>query len=234
MKILLVASSSLEIQPFLDHLEKEWERVSFSEYKRGEVHIYPLVAGHMPVFMTYAICKFANIKDIDRVILAGLGVATTRIFEIGQTVNVGRDIFGDVGIEESDGSFKDVFDIKMQDPNMYPFFKGQIFNEDIVNPLKYHVAKSITVNKFPGTFENIEAINKKYHAELITSNGGAFSYTCKMLDVKYLQIRTVYRYLEPSTIPNRDMDLAVNNLNAELIKLIDVLPHMKKKVNFLY
>lgn len=227
MRILLVASSTENIAPTLDHLEKSWERLSFSEYKKGSITIFPLVVGYAAIFMPYALAKFSDIETIDYVVYAGLAAGTTRIVEIGQTVNVGRDILGDVGIEESDKVFKDIFDLKIHDRTRFPFFKGEIFNEDIINPLKQRVVKNISVNTIPGTFESIEALNKKYHAEIVTTNGAAFAYSCKMLDVKYLQIRTIYRYLEPTTIRNREREFAVRNLNLETLSLIEELSYLK-------
>lgn len=229
MRILLVSSSTENITPTLEHLEKNWERISFSEYSNGKAHVFPLVVGYASVFMPYALAKFSNIGNIDYVVYAGLAAGTTRIVEIGQTVNVGRDILGDVGIEESDASFKDLFDLNIHDRTRFPFFKGEIFNEDIINPLKHRVVKNISVNCIPGTFESIEALNKKYHAEIVTTNGAAFAYTCKMLDVDYLQLRTIYRYLEPSTIRNREKEFAIRNLNISIMELIEELTYMKSK-----
>lgn len=229
MRILLVASSTENIAPSLDHLEKTWERVNFSEYQSGKTTIFPMVAGYASIFMPYALAKFNEIETIDYVVYAGLAAGTTRIVEIGQTVNVGRDILGDVGIEESDKEFKDLFDLKIHDRTRFPFFKGEIFNEDIINPLKQRVVKNISVNTIPGTFETIEALNKKYHAEIVTTNGAAFAYACKMLDAKYLQIRTIYRYLEPTTIRNREREFAVRNLNIEILSLIEELSYLKSE-----
>lgn len=228
MKILLVASSTKVLQPTLDHLDKEWEKISFSEYSKGEFTIFPLVTGFAPIFMPYALAKFSKMGEIDKVIYIGLAAATTRILEIGQTVNVGRDIIGDVGIEESDGKFQDMFNLKEHDPTKFPFFRGEIFNEDIINPLKLRVVKAISVNKIPGTFERIEELEKKYHAEIVTHNGAAFAYSCKMLDVEYLQLRTIYQYLEPTTIGNRDKEEAILKLNIEVLNLLKHLPLQKK------
>lgn len=221
MKVLLVASTTAEIKPFLDHMDKTWEKVSFTEYKKNNMTVFPLVTGNTQFFMTYAMCKFPGIEHIDKAINVGLAVSTTRILDIGETVNVGRDIFGDIGMEESDGNFLDMFDLKYLDSNRYPFFKAELFNEDITNPLKHRVVKSLSVNTFPGTFESIEKLNKKYHAEIVSTNGAAFAYTCRMLDVKYLQYRTIQRYLEPNTHPERDQDLAILELNKEIIKILE-------------
>ena len=229
MRILLVSSSTENIAPTLEYLEKNWERDSFSEYSKGKTTVFPLVVGYASMFMPYALAKFSDIESIDYVIYAGLAAGTTRIVEIGQTVNVGRDILGDVGLEESEGTFKDIFDLKLHDRTRFPFFKGEIFNEDIINPLKQRVVKNISVNTIPGTFESIEALNKKYHAEIVTTNGAAFSYACKMLDVEYLQLRTVYRYLEPTTIRNREKEFALRNLNVAVMELIEELTYMKSK-----
>lgn len=191
-----------------------------------------MITGYAPTFVPYAISKFNGIKEIDYVIQAGLCAGTTRIVEIGQTVNVGRDIFGDIGIDGSDGKFQDMFDLNLHDKNRFPFFKGEIFNEEIINPLKQRVVKAISVNKIPGTFEGIEEINKKYHAEILVTDGAAMAYSCKMLDVDYLQIRTVYRYLEPTTIIDREKEFAIEELNKEVLKLLDHLSFTKKEKNF--
>ncbi|GLR15402.1 nucleoside phosphorylase-I family protein [Portibacter lacus] len=231
MRILIVSSSGEEINPTLEYMDENWEKISFSEYKKGNLTVFPLVTGYASIFMPYALAKFHGIEDIDYAIFAGLAAGTTRIVEIGQTVNVGRDILGDVGIEESDGTFKDLFKLKFHEPTRFPFFKGEIFNEDIINPLKLRVVKNISVNTIPGTFETIEEINKRYHAEIVTTNGAAFAYSCRMLDVKYLQLRTIYRYLEPTTIINREKEFAIRNLNKELMKLIEELNYLSRGIS---
>ncbi|WP_235298924.1 nucleoside phosphorylase-I family protein [Portibacter marinus] len=228
MKILLVSSSGEEINPALEIMDETWERVSFSEYRNGNLQVFPLVVGYAGIFMPYALAKFNGIENIDYAVFAGLAAGTTRIVEVGQTVNVGRDIMGDVGIEESDRSFNDLFDLNLHERNRYPFFKGEIFNEDIINPLKHRVVKNISVNMIPGTFESIELLNKKYHAEIVTTNGAAFAYTCRMLDVNYLQYRTIYRYLEPTTIRNREKEYAIKNLNKEIIDLLAELDYLSR------
>jgi hypothetical protein len=229
MKILLVSSTTETIQETLDKLDKSWEKISFSEYGKENARVFPLVSGYGPTFLTYALSRFKGIENIDYVIYAGIAAATTRILELGQTVNVGRDIFADMGIEESDGTFNDMFDLKFHPLIKYPFFKGEIFNEDIINPTKLRVVKSISVNKIPGTYEGIEELEKKYHADIISTNGAAFAYACRMLDVKYFQIRSVYRYLEPTTIRDREKEYALKNLNSQIWKLIDHLSYEKKE-----
>ncbi len=228
MKILLVASVIETVQSTLNYLEKNWEKKGFAEYQKGEATIFILITGYAPVFMPYALLQFHEIKNIDTAIYGGLAAAETRVLDVGQTVNVGRDIFGDIGIQESDGKLYDMFDLKYHEKNKFPFFKGELFNEDIINPLKHQVVKGISLNTIPGTYESIEALNQKYHAEIITTNGAAFAYTCKMLDIKYYQMRTIYRHLELTTIRNREKDFAIENLNIELLKLIDHLSYQKK------
>lgn len=230
MKILLVADSQEELRPIIAKMDQSWEKVNPNEYKSEDLSVQFLIGGHTQFQMIFNLCNFKEIATFDRVINIGLAAGNTRILDIGQTVNIGRDIFGDIGLEESDGNFKDLFDLKLADSAKLPFFRAEIFNEDIINPLKYNVVKSISLNTIPGTFENIERLNKKYHADTISRTGAAFAFSCKMLNIKYLQLRTVYRYLEPSSYPYREKEMAIIKLGEDVFKFLDHISFEKKNL----
>ena len=70
-----------------------------------------------------------------------------------------------------------------------------------------------------------EAVRNKYSPELESMEGAAFHYTCIRSGKKFAQLRTVSNYVGDRNKENWNIDLAITNLNIELIKLYDKLTH---------
>jgi futalosine hydrolase len=221
MKILIVAPAQIEIAPFLSYLDKQFERKSFFEYERKDMHLFPFITGYGMMQSAYALGKLEIIKDMDFVICAGLCATVTRVLDLGQVVNVHTEIFGDFGREEHDGTLTDIHDLQLIDPNLYPFRKAKLTNEQLINPLKYKVVNGMTVNKILGSTESIERMNYKYHADIESFEGLAYAYACMMQHMPFMHIRAISQFVEPMASDSGDLDLAIDNLNEALIRFIN-------------
>jgi futalosine hydrolase len=141
--------------------------------------------------------------------------------DLGQIVNVHTELFGDFGKEESDGTLTDIHDLKLIDPNLHPFRKGKLINDKIINPLKYKVVNGMSMNKLLGATDSIEKMNYKYHADVESFEGIAYAYSCIMQQVSFMQIRVVSQFVEPMAGDSGDLELAIDNLNEALIRLVN-------------
>lgn len=221
MNILVVAPAQIEIAPFLSYLDKQFERISYFEYRRNELSIFPFITGYGMMQSAYSLGKLEIIKDMDFALCGGLCAAVTRVLDLGQVVNIQSEIFGDFGVEDHDGSWVDMHELKLIEPNIHPFRKGKIINEHLINPLKYKVVNGMSVNKLYGSTESIERMNYKYHADIETFEGIAYAYACVMQHLEFIQIRAVSQFVEPMAVDSADLDLAIDNLNEGLIRLIN-------------
>lgn len=220
MKILVASPSEYEISPFISYLNKQYNKVNFFEYERNGMHIFPFVTGPGMMQSAFALGKLELMKDMDHVICTGLCAAITRVLDIGQVVHIISEQYGDFGIEEPDGTLKDIHELALVDANLYPFKKSKIQNEKVINPLKYKVVQGMSVNMLHGSTENIERMNHKYHADVESLDGISFAYACAMNRLKYSHLRAVSQFIEPSHLERPDLDLAIDNLNEAIIRTV--------------
>jgi futalosine hydrolase len=221
MKILIVSATTFEIAPLLQFLESKAEKLSFFEYKYNGIVIYPLVTGIGALNTSFGMSRYTDIQNTDVVINVGLAGSYHQSLELGTVVEVIEDRFADLGVEEKDGSFTDVFDLGLTDENQFPYEKGWIKNTKPkfeTNTLK---VKSLTVNKVHGSQESIAKIKSKYMADIESMEGAGFLFACRMMDVHAHQYRAISNYVEPRNKNNWQIEKAIDNLNAHLIQVLN-------------
>lgn len=223
MKILLVSATSFEIAPVLQKLDDSWEKPSFFEYRIGEVSVFPLVTGVGPVHTAFALARYQDMGDVDLAINAGVAGSLRPEIPLGEVLEVFEDRFADLGVEENDGSFSDVFDLQLHNANAFPYTNGWISNADARYDAALQRVRGITVSKVHGHESSISQIKAKYAADVESMEGAAFLYACRALDVDALQIRSISNYVEPRNRANWKIDLAIDNLNDVLLSMIDKL-----------
>lgn len=221
MRILIVSATTFEIAPLLQYLDSNAEKLSFFEYKyKGNV-IYPLVTGIGALNTSFGISRHTDIEKTDVAINVGLAGSYHQSIELGTVVEVIEDRFADLGVEEQDGSFTDVFDLGLTNENQFPYEKGWIKTikpKIETNTLK---VKSLTVNKVHGTSESIAKIKSKYMADVESMEGAGFLFACRMMDVQAHQYRAISNYVEPRNKNNWQIEKAIDNLNAHLIQVLN-------------
>lgn len=216
-KVFLFAATEFEILPTIEHLEKNFQKKSFFEYTQGELSIFPVITGIGSMLTSLAMSRTNNIQEADLLINVGVAGSYNPNLNLGDVVEVVEDRFADLGVEEADGSFTDIFEMELMNPNQFPFEKGIIKNESQTN---YQKVSAITVNKVHGTALSIEKTKSKYGPEIESMEGAAFLYTAKILDKKCLQIRAISNYVEPRNRNNWNLKLAIDSLNTALINIM--------------
>ncbi|MCH2023654.1 MAG: futalosine hydrolase [Saprospiraceae bacterium] len=222
MKVLIVSATQFEILPLLDHLRNNFKNKDNIRFFSKELDINILVTGVGVVHTTFALTTFLIKKSFDLVINLGIAGAFNKNFNLGQVFQVVRDQFADIGVEDSDGSFSDIFEIELHDNNEFPYINSKLYSPNSNNKFLPQ-ATAITVNKVHGTIETISKIQKKYSIDLETMEGAAFLYCCLMQQVNCIQIRAVSNYVEPRNKENWDIPLAIENLNDVAIQMIGEL-----------
>lgn len=226
MKILITAATGIEISPLLTHLEKEGNKKSFFKYEYLGNEIYPLVTGIGAMQTAFGLSRFSEIKTIDLAINLGICGAYDRNLNLGEVVEIEKDRFGDLGVEDKDGSFSDLFELELENPNRFPFKNGWLENLETKIEENLQKVTGLTVNKVSGSLNSIEKITAKYNAQVESMEGAAFFHACKLMDVDCAQIRSVSNYVEPRNRDNWKLELALDNLNE---KVIEILKKTSKK-----
>jgi futalosine hydrolase len=207
MKILIVSATEFEIAPFLK--------------QKGNIDI--LITGIGLPMALYHLQKKINENPYDLVIQAGIAGAFTNEFELGETVLVKQDIFGDIGMEEN-SIFTPIFETELFNKNEFSFEDGWLINKNkTLQQSNLELVKAITVNKVTDNKKAIEQLATIFNAEIETMEGAALHYVCLQQNISFIQIRSISNYVGERDKTKWKMNLAIENLNLELIKLINGL-----------
>jgi futalosine hydrolase len=113
-------------------------------------------------------------------------------------VHVRSERIGDLGVEEADGRFVDLFDLGLMDPNQPPFVHGALHNADAAVHAMLPAVSGLTVQKVHGNAASIAAIREKYpEVQVESMEGAAFFYACLSAGIPFLEIRSISNYVEP-------------------------------------
>ncbi len=226
MKILITAATTYEISPFLEYCEQKFERRNFFQYACNGHLIYPFVTGPGMVNMAFGLARLEDIKTYDIAINAGIGAGMSLDIVPGQIFDITKDRFADMGVATADHQFTDLFDMELLNPNTFPYDNGWIDNSHhILSHLIPLKGTGLSVNSVPGEGMAVISSLKKYDPDILSMEGAAFLYACKMMDLNCIQLRSVSHILNDKKQAQKNLSLAIDRLNACLVDTIDkVLP----------
>lgn len=223
MKLLFVAATPFEIGPLQAFLKSYLIPFKENQYQRGKNSCEVLVTGVGLPSTIFQLTKKILSDDFDLIINAGIAGAFKREIELGSVLQVTEDQFGDLGIEEADGSFKDLFEMELKDADDFPFQKGKLVNTAGAGFDFLPKATAITVQKVSGATTSVEKIQKKYKADLESMEGAGVFYVAQQCQVPCLQIRAISNYVEARNRAAWEINLALDNLNEVLIQLVKTI-----------
>ncbi|MFT4535367.1 MAG: futalosine hydrolase [Saprospiraceae bacterium] len=220
MKILIVSATTFEIAPFLKYLEKKSDKATFFDFQLDGHTIYPLVTGVGALNTAFGLARYKGLEEIDVAINVGVAGSFDPSLPNGEVIEVITDRFADLGVEESDGSFTDVYDMGLIQSDQFPYKKGWIRNTKNKYKSGLPTVIGLTVNKVHGEASSISRIKEKYAADVETMEGAGFLYACRMADVNCNQIRAISNQVEARNKDNWEIEKAIDNLNETLIKFV--------------
>ncbi|MCF8247645.1 MAG: futalosine hydrolase [Saprospiraceae bacterium] len=221
MKILVVSATPFEIEPFRQHLQANFWPHSHSHFQKENLEVYLLVAGVGMTLTAFNLGSLFAKQRFDLSINAGIaGAFKGRSLEIGEVVNVTSERFADLGVEEADGRFTDLHELGLVDSNAAPFTEGELLNPSAGSFDFLKKCKGLTVNKVHGFQPSIEALQRKYDADVESMEGAAFFMACLLSGVPFLQIRSISNFVETRNREAWDLPKAIVNLNGVLIEMV--------------
>ena len=228
MKIAIIAATSFEIDPLLQHLDSEGRKASFFHYEYNGHEIHPLVTGIGAMKTAFAIARFSEAPSLDLAINVGIAGSFNRNIDLGNVVHITSDRLADLGVEEADGSFTDVYDLELESKNKFPYTDGSLINKGLKYTFDISEVTAITVNKVHGTQASIDRIQSKYQVDIESMEGAGFHYACMNMDIQHVQIRAISNYVEPRNRSGWKIELAIDNLNQTIINLLDNIEKPKE------
>ncbi len=226
MKILIVAELNREVVALRERLVFDYHiDNSFTSFRYGNLAVDVLVAGIGSVFMTYNLQRAFHMVNYDLVINMGTAGSFDHFLEQGFVVNVVRDQFADLGIQQGN-KFYTLTEEELMDENEFPFVTGtlnSLGNYELEEVESLIPVKSITVNTLRSDPEWIASVKNKFEPEIVSMSGAAFFYTCLCEKVPFLQIRAISNFVEIRRIENWNIPKAINNLTGSVISILDEL-----------
>jgi len=207
MKLLIVAATEVEIEPFIQHKEK------------ADI----LITGVGIPATVYHLTQKLMSEKYDLAIQAGIAGSFSERLNLGEVVAINQDTFGDIGIEEKE-NFQTLFETGFINKNNFPFADGWLVNEhSILQSISLPLLKSITINKISDSQFQTKIMSEKFGADVESMEGAAFHYVCLQQKTKFLQLRGISNYVGERDKSKWKMKPAIEKLNNELIKIVDNL-----------
>jgi futalosine hydrolase len=160
----------------------------------------------------------------DLVIQAGIAGCFDHSWEMGKTVIIEREQFGDLGVED-DQAFKDLFETNLWQPDQPPFTNKQLVNlfEGVPNLPALEQVSGVTINTVSGSERTRQKLVDKYNPAVESMEGAAFHYACLLEKIPFFQLRSISNYVEVRDKSRWKIPLAIQQLNETLITYIEHL-----------
>jgi futalosine hydrolase len=207
MKILLVAATYQEIEPFIKHHAPKFNADEFLNIGKNQVKI--LITGVGMVATAYALGKAFAQEKYDLALNVGIAGSFYRNIKIGQLVEVREDILSELGAED-DEEFISLDQMELGDVEFTA-------SDKILIREGFRKVTAITVNTVHGNEESIADIRERVNPTIESMEGAAFFYGCEEAETEALQVRSISNYVEKRNRDNWNLPLAVKNLNEWLI-----------------
>ena len=162
-----------------------------------------------------------QLQPFNLLLQAGICGAFNESLSLGETVLVGEELIGDLGVEEE--GFKDVFDMGFAKENSFPFTAKRLVNPHMHRwmHLQLPVVRGLTINEITTRAARIELLQHKYGCEVESMEGAAFHYVCLQRGVPFLQLRSVSNFVGERNKANWKIKEAIENLNHQLIRIVE-------------
>ncbi len=207
MQILLIAATPNEIELFIN------------QYSNVDI----LITGVGTPATIYHLQKRLQETDYDFVIQAGIAGSFTNELELGETVLIKQDTFGDLGAEEK-RIYTPFFTSGLINGHEFPYANGWLIN---ATPLPKNTTlksvKAVTINKVSDSFLQKIQLTDAFDAQIETMEGAALHYVCLQEKISFMQIRSVSNFVGERDKSKWKIKDAFENLNTELTAFIKQL-----------
>lgn len=211
MKILIVAATKWEIEPFLSEFSMVSEPC---EAEIGDHTVKILITGVGMVPTSFSLGKHLLEKQFDLAINIGIAGSFDFSLKIGEVCQVNEDVFAELGAEDGE----DFLSI-----DTLGFGKSKQIgcsNPAFAEHEHLKMVKAITVNTIHGNELSIAKAIARFSPQVESMEGASFFYACKQTNTPCIQIRGISNYVERRNTEDWNIPLAIKNLNETLIKLL--------------
>lgn len=215
-KVLIVAATKHEIEPLMQYYSVEASGEGLFMSQNG-YDLSVLITGVGMVNTAFQMGRYSH-TAFDYVMNLGIAGAFNRNLKLGEVVNVEEDLIAEMGAEDGDNFIK-YADLNLGGTNHYK-------NESNINNThltKLSLVKAITVNKVHGCDASIKKAIELFNPDIESMEGAAFMRASSQFSTNCMQLRAISNYVEKRNKSKWDIPLAVKNLNAVALELIQAL-----------
>jgi futalosine hydrolase len=224
VRLLIVSATALEIKPLLTELGEGKElKCDIIQYQFKHFQVDVLITGVGIVPTAARTAMALGVYKYDAVINAGICGSFNHKIALGKVLNIITDCLPEAGVEDGE-HFLSIIDLKLLDQDEFPFSAGKLVNDSVFDSVLIDgldKVTAVTVNTAHGNAASIKAFLAMHHADVESMEGAAFIYSCKIHNVKHIQIRSVSNYIEDRDVSKWNIPLAVQNLNHFLLNLLN-------------
>lgn len=205
MRILIVAATKEEIEPFLKIKNKS----TFS-------HVDVLITGVGVVATSFALTKTLVKDPVDLIVNVGIAGTFHENIPLGTLVRIHEDSLSELGAEDNH-QFISLKELGFGEVSFKEDLKEFILPNSVE---KLTLAQAITVNTTHGNKESILAVKQYFSPDTESMEGAAVFYVAEQLNIARIQIRSISNLIEIRNKDNWNIPLAIANLNHWLIQFI--------------
>lgn len=216
MYIILAAATVMEIQPLMNEL------ATGNRFPYHEIVI--VITGIGQVSTTYTLTRKIMQRKPDLILQAGIAGSLDDKIPPLSTVAIRSECWADLGVVE-DNVWKNIFELGLEDPNLFPYSKGLL-----TNPLigKWNVTglkevNAVTVNEILTSKKSLGLARIKFQAQVESMEGAALHYVCLKEDVPFFQVRSISNFSGERDKTKWKMKPAISTLNQSLISILGQL-----------
>jgi futalosine hydrolase len=214
--ILLVIPTILEAKPFLRLNHRQIDKYLY-QFESPTLHCDLLIGGIGQLTTTFRLSHQLDKKPYRFILMAGIAGSYSTTLPLGKVVNVMEERFGDLGIE-SGSDFSDLFDMKLDNPDVFPFSEGVLVNYTLINndPItRLPIVKGNTVQTIRTSIK--PSIQREATVE--SMEGAAFFYVCMMKHQAFVELRAISNYVGETDKSQWETRKAIENLYAAVIEV---------------
>lgn len=218
MNVLVVAATEMEVTPFHDYVKTQWIESSAGSFTKGNCTVNLLISGIGMHRMAFTLGRALMVSKPDFCVNAGIAGAFPNKASIGEVVHVTHEIISDLGAEDVDGNILTLDQLNLTED--ISSVNGLI-NTQAGQYGFLRTVKGLTSNLAHGSSKSIENIVNRWDPDVASMEGAAFFYSCLKTGVSFIEIRAISNIVEPRNRDNWNIPLAVENLNAQLVGMMN-------------
>jgi futalosine hydrolase len=174
-----------------------------------------LISGVGSVATTFRLTQILMQRRYSHAISIGIAGSFADDIPIGETVQITKDCFADLGIDNN-GQFLHLHEAGLT----CNYSEGDFLINPSPTPSPHRKVRGVTVQTTSGSRKRIAEIKERFHPQVETMENAAFFYVCRQMQIPFASFRTISNKVEPRNRENWHIEEAIKNMNESLIQII--------------